>query len=434
MGKILIWRKVVPGNDLDIFHQSDNQSLYVQVQNMFGGICPNWGNKLWFQGLYSEISTADNEISFRQNESLDEINDNYDLIIYPMANFFSQEHVQAMVSLSKVFEKIKIPVYILACGAQAESYEDLDKLVKQIGDPAKQFISAIYSTGGEFALRGNFTKEFFTRLGFSTAVVTGCPSLYQMGPDFQVDGPIKGSTPTKIIVNGKIKYFEKIFKFSPESIYIDQDLYFNPLFQPNYLIEQGQSSFLRSAAIFEYLYGTCAAELIATNRIIMIPDMGPWFSYLKYHGFQYSIGSRIHGNIMSILCNIPATVVAIDTRTKEIADFFDIPYYDLTQRKKKKYFSPEEIFELYHQANYEKFNKNFRSRYESYVDFLRQKGIAQHINYENKFFKDRSNFAEVSSINKYDFIKYADKLKEYRIPIYIAKKVLELKNKLHSSK
>lgn len=431
MAKILIWRKVAPGNELDIFHQSNFHTLYEQVQSMFGGVCPNWGNKLWFQGLYSEINTADNEIFFRQDETYEEINNNYDLIIYPMANFFAQEHVSSTESIRKVFSAIKIPVYIIACGAQADSYEDLDKLVEQIGEPSKRFISAIYNTGGEFALRGNFTKAFFTKLGFPTAVVTGCPSLYQMGPSFKVDGPIKDLTPEKIIINGKIKYFEKILQALPKSIYIDQDQYFAPLFEPNYLMQHGRGSFLRSAAIFEYLYGAYSAQLLAENRIIMMPDMGPWFSYLRYHGFQYSVGTRIHGNIMSILCNIPSTVVAIDTRTKEIAEFFNIPYYDLTEGTKKKHFCPDKIFELYQQANYTKFNKNFRSKYENYVGFLRQKGIVQHINYENEFFNDRFNFSEVSSINKYEFIKYANKLRKYRIPIYIGKQVLELKNKLH---
>lgn len=58
------------------------------------------------------------------------------------------------------FEKIKIPVFIISCGVQADSYEDLNDLVKSTGNVSKRFISTIYKTGGQFALRGWFTAEF----------------------------------------------------------------------------------------------------------------------------------------------------------------------------------------------------------------------------------------------------------------------------------
>ena len=187
MGKILIWRKVEKGDGVDIFFSTDYRKLDSTIQKMYAGKCPNWGNKLWFQGIYSELDTGNNEIYFRTSETIEEINSNYDLIIYPMANFFGVEYVSDMPKLAKIFSEIKIPVYIIACGVQAKSYDELDKLVKKIGYPSSVFIDSIYQTGGEFALRGNFTKAFFEQLGFSTAVATGCPSMYQMGADFKVN-------------------------------------------------------------------------------------------------------------------------------------------------------------------------------------------------------------------------------------------------------
>lgn len=435
MRRILIWRKVTPGNELDIFHKTDYQKFYDQVQDMFDGNCPNWGNKLWFQGLYSEIDTEENQISFRQDETVDEINDNYDLIIYPMANFFAPGYVHAMQELSQVFKKVKIPVYIIACGAQADSYEKLDELVEQIGEPAKQFISSIYSTGGEFALRGNFTKEFFNQLGFPTAVVTGCPSLYQMGANFQVIHHEQESNLRKIVVNGKINYFEDILKRFPESVYIDQDLYFKPLFQPNYIKRHTSRTFLHQAAVFEHLYGRSAAQLLAEDRIKMIPDMDRWYAFLKYHSFQYSIGTRIHGNIMSILCGIPSTVIAIDTRTKEMAEFFDIPYYDLTTQKRKRAFRAEELFEFYRQADYGSFNRSFPKKFKRYEAFLQEKGIVTHVNCKNDFFHHAcyENVQE-PGINKQDFGEYACRLKKSSVLISVLAEAVQLKNKLFSQR
>ena len=91
--RILIWRKIIPGNDWDIFEPINYKNFYKQICATMSGNCPNWGNKLWFQGIYAAINTGENEISFRKDESVDQINHMYELIIYPMANFFGLEAV-----------------------------------------------------------------------------------------------------------------------------------------------------------------------------------------------------------------------------------------------------------------------------------------------------------------------------------------------------
>ena len=127
--------------------------------------------------------------------------------------------------------KIKIPVYIIACGAQTDSYDHLDDLILKIGSEASRFIDAIYHTGGEFALRGHFTQEFFKRLGYTQAVVTGCPSMFQVGPELKI---VKNSQINRLLINGKIKSFEGIMRSFPESIYMDQDSFLDCLYNPDY--------------------------------------------------------------------------------------------------------------------------------------------------------------------------------------------------------
>ena len=134
----------------------------------------------------------------------DHINENYDMVICPQANLFNKYFNKTILSFISVFKNIKIPVYMIACGAQADSYDKLDELVEKIGDVTKELIETVYSTGGEFALRGNFTKEFFDRLGENTAVVTGCPSIYQMGRDLYVSNKKVGKEEFKPLFNGNL--------------------------------------------------------------------------------------------------------------------------------------------------------------------------------------------------------------------------------------
>lgn len=421
--KILIWRKITSGNELDIFNRIDYKNFYTHIRSRFNGICPNWGNKLWFQGLYSAINNGENEIYFRENENIEEINERYDLIIYPMANIFGAEYAEAFEPLAHTFSQINIPVFIVACGVQASEYSELDSLVKRIGESSKKFIDAIYKTGGEFALRGEFTKEFFGKLGFHSAVVTGCPSLYQLGPDFSVNDAkveVENLLPT---INGKLEYFEDILRANTKSIYIDQDRYFNCLYNPTFL----DNTDIRSCIRYSYIYNSYSAELLSEGRIQQIADMNDWYCYLKEKGFNFSIGTRIHGNIMSILSGIPATVVAIDTRTQEMAEFFDIPYI---VADKKNPITVKKMIELYEKMDYSAFNQKFKQRYYNYEEFLRKYGIVNSINTENSFFKDiGENAFDSERVNQEKFRMFSNKLKSNRLVIDCACKLLEYRTR-----
>lgn len=423
MKRILIWRRIVENNELDIFNSTDYKSLYQNVLEKWEGVCPNWGNKLWFQGLYSEIDGGENEIYFLSTETVAEINDCFDLIIYPMANFFYSKYMKAMVDLAEVFEQIRIPVYIIACGAQASSYNDLEQLVKEIGEPAKRFISAIYNTGGEFALRGNFTKRFFDELGFSSAVVTGCPSMFQMGPEFEINNKKVSKAELNPVINGKICYFEKILQSYFNSPYIDQDYFFECLFKPEYL----QNKNMRDLIIYAYKYGLYSAKLLSENRIKMFVDMNDWFNYFKSSNLNYSFGSRIHGSIMAILAGIPATVVGIDTRTIEMADYFNIPYI-IPERNHR--YDVDELYEYYLAADYDKFNQTYKIKYKKYESFLKEKGIISEINPDNRFFNcDWNERFDSYAKNRETFEEIYRLLNHRKGFISLGVKVLELKNK-----
>ena len=383
MSKILIWRQIIPGDGVDIFTHTDYTKLTAHMDRLYNGACPNWGNKLWFQGLYSEINTPENQITFRKDETIDYINQNFDLIIYPMANFFSVQYCSDTTEFTKILVRIKIPVYIIACGAQADSYDALDDLIEKIGAPASRFIEAIYHTGGEFCLRGDFTKEFFTKLGFPSAVVTGCPSMYQLGRNFRVNK--HEALPTvqelKIAVNGHLKAFEEIMKEFPGSLFFDQDQFLKQLYEPGYLSCKN----LRFKLSFYRHQGVYLAELIGKGRIKMFADIPTWYHYLRSNGFHYSFGTRIHGSIMALLAGIPVTVLAIDSRTREMADFFDIPYIEF---RPDHAYSAEDVYSSYERADYGKLNASFSDKFDRYERFLIEHKIVTKLNEKNEFLSE----------------------------------------------
>ena len=177
MKRILVHIPLFPHGEYDIFGPSDPAERLRVVNEVYGS-GPNWGNRLWFQGIISEISTPDNSLTYFTPEmTKDYINSEFDMILAPMANVFSIHYRDLLRSLAERFRGIRIPVYVIACGIQAGNFDALNALCTGLKEDASAFMSSVYDTGGEFALRGYFTKEFFDRLGFSSAVVTGCPSI-----------------------------------------------------------------------------------------------------------------------------------------------------------------------------------------------------------------------------------------------------------------
>ena len=130
--------------------------------------------------------------------------------------------------------------------------------------------------------------------------------------------------------------------------------------------------------------------------------MPDWIDYLKLECFNFSCGSRIHGNIISILAGIPAAVCALDSRTREMAEFFDIPI--ITSRDLRN----QDLLEIYNHISYDKFNATFSKKYEAYAQFLKSHGIVKDINPNgmligSRIKKDRSRQDEIVSQKRDNF-------------------------------
>ena len=372
MSRILIHLITQPHSEYDIFGQTD----YSQMAKTFrekGISCPNLGNRLWFQGLISEISCPQNELAyFSEAMTKEYINENFDMIIAPMANIFHAAFKSILLRLAGRFEGIRIPVYVIACGVQADSYSEMDELCKTLKGPATAFMRNVYETGGEFALRGYFSKEFFDRMGFPSAVVTGCPSLYQLGRNLQVPQEKCAEVTFRPLINGNLERYQQPAKRYATAEFFDQERFFHILHDPAHSVDISQ--LVRT-------WGYETTKWLLEDRVHLIPSMNDWRNYLQQGGFDFSFGSRIHGSIMPILAGIPALIDAGDSRTREMAEFFEIPMLG-----KQVSQSAKSLYEMYLQTDYSVFNRNYSEKFDAFERFLVQHGIVETINQDNSFF------------------------------------------------
>jgi len=319
--------------------------------------------------------------------SKDYINQTFDLIVAPMANVFAASFIKLQEILAERFRGIKIPVYVIACGIQASSYDELKEICRCLKEPASRFISSVYDTGGEFALRGYFTKEFFDCLGYPTAVVTGCPSLYQLGRDLQINGEKVAREAFKPIINGSLRNYSKLMSEYPNAVFFDQEVFWREILDPAYFEDA-----LTDDRYIEKLirkYGYDAARLLLEDRIKLFPDMNTWRNYIRNNQFSCSFGSRIHGSIMPILSGIPAILECRDARTREMAEFFDIPFVFPKGEA-------QSLYDLYLGTDYSAFNRKFSEHFDYFENFLKKCGIVDRVNSDNKFFCDSDVPSDIS--------------------------------------
>lgn len=379
MSNILIHMLIDPHSEYDIFSRTN----YAEMADAFRRKdirCPNLGNRLWFQGLVSEISGTENTITyFREDMSKDYINESFDMIVAPMANVFHAAFSGLLRRLAERFRGIRIPVYVIACGVQADSYDGLDELCDAIGSAAREFMKSVYDTGGEFALRGYFTKEFFERMGFPSAVVTGCPSLYQLGRELRISNEKVAHAEFRPIINGNsCEYLAAAGQYSGAEFF-DQERFFHVLHDP-----------YCETTVRELIhhYGYEVTRWILDGRIKLIPNMNDWRNYLRQNGFHFSFGSRIHGSIMPILAGIPAALAPQDARTREMAEFFEIPIVQDASMA---------LYDMYLDTDYTAFNRSFERKYDAYEKFLISRNIAKKCNCQNEFFFDAPLEAEAGN-------------------------------------
>ena len=368
------------------------------------------------------ISTPENTVTFRTTETPQEINDQFDMIIYPMANIFSVRYGSDTSHLVKAFSEIRIPIYVIACGIQADSTVGIAGLIDRIGESSARLIEAVYKTGGEFALRGYYTKEFFDKLGYPSAVVTGCPSVYQMGRSFSVTNK-KEKEIIRPVFNGNLRLFEPLLKIYPDSMYVAQDMYEDCLYREGLLKHPN----LKKDILFTYNYSIYQAKLLSENRIRMLVDLPAWYKYLHFSGFNFALGTKLHGTIIAILAGIPGALLTVDYRTQEVAEFFHIPSFIQT-----KSFSEKKFLELYERTDYTMFNKEYSKKYDAFEQFLRKHRIVDHINENNLYFSNPVDDAtyEISYLpNQEAFCKYYKKLVIESPVLWAGRQLVNMKNK-----
>lgn len=154
------------------------------------------------------------------------------------------------------------------------------------------------------SVRDSYTKERLKELGFTNVINTGCPTMWDLTPEFCKDIPTKKSNEVVFTLTDYNKDKEK------DLLVIDE---LKKAYDKVYIWLQGLN---------DYDY---AKKLGVLDRVELIePSLSAYDNFLDTHDVEY-IGTRLHGGIRALQHKKRTMILAVDGRALAKKEDFNLP-------------------------------------------------------------------------------------------------------------
>lgn len=348
------------------FTVADAETTY--RQNLIGN---NTGNLVFGQAVYRLLSTSDAhlETSGLTGSHRRAINSRFDHVVIPLANAFRVSYVDRLDALSTLIEHLTIPVSVLGVGSQA-SLDGTYRVADRVKPAATRFVRAVLNRSPSIGVRGEHTRDYLKSLGFGDehVKVIGCPSMFMYGPDLHVEKKVESLTVESPIALNVSPYVADMGPISlyaaehfPRLVYMAQNIQTLELM----LYGSYQESKTKAAMVASGVPITLEHPLIRSDRVRFFLDPKTWFEHLAQYDFSF--GTRIHGNIAALLAGTPALLLAHDSRTLELAEYHEIPYRTITSIE-----DDADVLSLYAECDWNALNKAHPDRWDTFASFLNE--------------------------------------------------------------
>ncbi len=334
----------------------------------------NTGNLIFSTAAAKILSTPDSSITvdvFNPGpEHADQINERFDHYVIPLANAFRPNFIDHLDRMSGCIERLKIPVTIFGVGAQSSSEEGRDSLAP-LSKSVTRFCRAVLQHSPSIGVRGEFTASYLQSLGFPSSEIDiiGCPSIFLTEGVSRLPDRAPGLHPqSRVAINlspevpGAREMAEQHRRQYPNLTYVAQDLRDLQIFIDRYYEVSDEA--LELAPI------TPENPLFRSAQTALFLDPYPWVDYMATQDFAF--GTRIHGNIAALLAGTPAVVVAHDTRTLELAQYFEIPHVDMSGGQDVSALRADQLAET---ADYTALKRGHAARRTVMTKFLERHGL-----------------------------------------------------------
>jgi hypothetical protein len=346
------------------FNVADAETTY--RQNLIGN---NTGNLLFSQAAYRLLSTADADLetSGLGKSQPRVISSQFDHVVIPLANAFRTSYLETLDALSNLIEQLTIPVTVLGVGGQA-SLNGVYKGADIIKPAVTRFVRAVLDRSPSIGVRGERTRDYLKSLGFGDehVKVIGCPSMFIYGPNLKVEPRVESlsfDSPIAFNVSPYVRAMGPLSMYAaehfPNLVYMAQNIEtLELMLYGSYPKGKKMTAMAASGAPI-----TLDHPLIRSDRVRFFLDPKTWLEHLVQYDFSF--GTRIHGNIAALLAGTPALLLAHDSRTLELAEYHEIPHRTITSIE-----DGADAISLYAECDWNRLNKAHPDRWDTFASFL----------------------------------------------------------------
>lgn len=299
----------------------------------------NTGNLLFqyactklFEGV--SLGNIGHDIPYRH----DYVNGKHDFLILPCANFINPRF--DMSGLVNYLKKVTIPIIPIGLGVQYESAPDGFPELSSMPESIQELVRIFRLSSPKIFARGEFTKSILIKYGVDEdrIVVIGCPSNF-IGDEIHIRKGFEhcseiGNEDINLLVTG-----DEVWPKNPDKREVEKQLV-------SLLLERGGGYLVQSVEPLVRNMMIRKSSKISEEFIKILKQIGfkglPYEprSYLRLydsvHGWMFGIrdisfstGLRLHGNMCSLQCGIPAIWIHHDSRTEELCQTMALPSISL---------------------------------------------------------------------------------------------------------
>lgn len=336
-----------------------------------GFLRANSGNLMFNDGAFHAVSAPGTEVVVSDLRRVDpaQVDAEFDHVVLPLANAFRPQFADRLAAMTRLLKRITVPATVLGVGAQSSHDFSTEQLAP--GEPAaRRFASAALDRGPSIGVRGAFTAEWLRSLGFADVEVIGCPSMFRHGPELPraastlEPGALDGTSRVVLAMDRHDEgaawdLARRALGAHPRLEYVAQttaDLE---------LLLWGRS---RREPPASWVPTTLDHPLLSEDRTRFFLDVRTWVEHLR--GADFVVGTRIHGNLAAILAGATAHVITHDSRTRELAEHFELPSTPL-----HRVLPSTTVADLHRASDTSRTVAGHPARFAAYTAFLEQHGI-----------------------------------------------------------
>ncbi|MEV8224929.1 polysaccharide pyruvyl transferase family protein [Streptomyces sp. NPDC079167] len=333
----------------------------------------NAGNLIFSDAAHKLLTTPRAEVfsnGIRTDPAAAErMNEEFDVFVVPLANAFRPTFERPLKRMTQLIKKLRIPVVVLGVGAQADLKYDASRL-KAMEPTVREFVTEVLNRSASIGVRGEFTEQYLKNMGFRDVEVIGCPSMFMNGETFTLDKKTESlTTDSRISVNGSHSavrshgldaIIRQAHKRYPNLRFIGQNLL------EAELLHWRQTSNPIGAQTSMPTHPS--HPMYREGKVRLYVDPATWIEELR--AFDFSFGSRIHGNIAALLAGVPSTVLCSDSRTLELCRYFGIPHRKISETPKN--IDPAELYEA---ADFGELVNGHKERFLRFTGFMEKNGL-----------------------------------------------------------